>query len=52
MGGQLGAQPCVSKCQWSDLVSSLAGLLVKAEQQAVEQTLFIFAWLFLNINAS
>jgi len=33
-------------------VSSLTGLLAKAEQQAVEKTLFIFAWLFLDINAS
>lgn len=33
-------------------IPSLAGLLLKAEQQAVEQMLYIFAWLFLNLNTS
>lgn len=33
-------------------VSSLIELLLKAEQQAVEQMLYIFAWLFLNLNTS
>lgn len=51
MGGQLGAQPCVSTCQW--LIYSLwpCRAELKAEQQAVEKMLFIFARIFLNRNA-
>lgn len=51
MGGQLGAQPCVSTCQWLIYGLWTCRAVLKAEQQAVEQMLFIFAGIFLNRNA-